>query len=90
VYKDGEITKYQGPRSFDGLLEFVDSELASKCDVEKAAETCSEKAPGYITKWKAKNDAAVQTELKRLTGMQSKPMEKHLKGKYFRHNDKYF
>lgn len=85
VYKDGEVTQYSGGRGFDQLADYVDKELAMKCDITKATESCSEKAVDYIAKWKGKDAAAVEQELKRLSSLSKKSMESHLKGTFFSH-----
>lgn len=79
VYKDGSVEPYSGARDLKSLQDFVSTELATKCDISKPTDGCSEKAQGYITKWKAKDAAAVKKELERLQGMITKPMEKSLK-----------
>lgn len=79
VYKgDGSVDDYQGPRSFDGLMEFVDENLAVKCDIASVEATCSDKAPAYVAKWKAKADD-VENEIARLSGMLDKSMTPDLK-----------
>jgi len=79
VFKDGEVDDYQGGRDFDTLVEYVDSNLAEKCDISNIKDTCSEKAVGYTEKWKAKDDAAVAKEITRLSGMAGKSMTSDLK-----------
>jgi len=83
VYKDGAVEKYEGGRSFEDLMEYVEENLAVKCDISNIDENCHPKAEGYVAKWKAKDEAAVQKEIHRLTGMQGKAMEKNLKSTYF-------
>lgn len=80
VYKDGAVTDYTGGRTVEGLTEYVDAELATKCDIAKVSETCSQKAAPYLAKWKAKDAAAVQKEIERLTAMSGKSMTGELKG----------
>jgi len=85
VYKDGEVSDYQGGRSVEDLLEYVDSELAVKCNVNNMKESnCSEKAVKYVEKWTAKkkeeNGASVmEKEMARLQGMAGKSMTPELK-----------
>lgn len=80
VFRDGEEEDYDGGRSFEALFEFVDGELATKCDVENMKESgCSEKAQTYATKWKAKEPADVKKETNRLAGMMGKSMAADLK-----------
>jgi thioredoxin-like negative regulator of GroEL len=81
VYKDGSVTDYKGGRSAEELIEYVDQELAAKCDVKDAANSgCSEKAIAYIQKWTDKDDAAAaKKELDRLTGMLKSSMKADLK-----------
>jgi len=80
VYQDGEVTDYQGGRSFEDLFEYVDSNLATKCKIDNTAEGCSEKAVKYIGKWKAKDATDVVKEITRLEGMVGKSMTSDLKG----------
>ena len=83
VYRGGadNVDDYKGGRTFSDLAEFVDSELAVKCDIKDPVESgCSDKAKDYITKWTAKNDvAAVKKELERLSGMSGQSMKADLK-----------
>jgi thioredoxin-like negative regulator of GroEL len=80
VHKDGSEDKYNGPRGFEELKEYVDENLAIKCDVNNmTAATCSEKAQTYAAKWKDKSAADVDKEVKRLSGMMDKSMTRELK-----------
>jgi thioredoxin-like negative regulator of GroEL len=80
VYRDGIEEDYQGARSFEALFEFVDEELAMKCDVNNMKESgCSEKAEKYALKWKGKTEAEVKKEAGRLSGMAGKSMTADLK-----------
>jgi thioredoxin-like negative regulator of GroEL len=80
VYRDGKEEDYDGSRSFEELFEFVDGELAMKCDVNKMKESgCSEKAETYALKWKGKTEAEVKKETGRLSGMAGKSMTSDLK-----------
>lgn len=79
VYKDGEVTDYNGGRSVEELSTYAETELAPKCDVTKLEETCSEKAVPYAAKWKAKDADATAKELARLNGMMGKSMAGDLK-----------
>lgn len=79
VYKDGKAEKYNGARGFEELMEYVDENLAVKCDIGKLEETCSEKASGYVTKWKARSLADQKKEIDRLGGMLDKSMTSDLK-----------
>ena len=78
VWKDGKVEDYNGSRDFDGLMDYVNENLATLCDVEKP-DTCSEKAQKYITKWKAKEAADVEKEAARLEGMMGSSMAPDLK-----------
>ncbi|KAL7575888.1 hypothetical protein ACA910_003200 [Epithemia clementina (nom. ined.)] len=78
VFKDGEVEDYQGPRDFEGLMDYVNENLAALCDVAKP-ETCSEKAQTYITKWQAKEAADIEKETSRLEGMMGGSMAPDLK-----------
>jgi len=80
VYQDGEVTDYQGGRSFEDLMSYVNENLATKCNIENTAEGCSEKAVKYVEKWKAKDVADVRKEMTRLEGMVGKSMTAELKG----------
>jgi protein disulfide-isomerase A6 len=79
VYQNGEVSDYKGGRSFEQLMEYVDENLAQKCNVENLAENCSEKAVKYAEKWKGKPPADVSKELKRLSGMTDSSMSSDLK-----------
>jgi protein disulfide-isomerase-like protein len=79
VYKDGTVTDYTGGRTVEDLTVYVDTELAVKCDIEKIAESCSEKAGPYLEKWGSKDKAALTTELSRLDGLAGKKMTPELK-----------
>lgn len=79
VYKDGVDEKYNGARGFDDLMDYVDANLASKCDVSKLEETCGEKAVKYANKWKDREAADVTKEFSRLEGMAGKSMTMELK-----------
>jgi thioredoxin-like negative regulator of GroEL len=79
VYQNGEVSDYKGGRSFEQLMEYVDENLAQKCNVENLAENCSEKAVKYAEKWKAKPAADVSKEFKRLSGMTDSSMSSDLK-----------
>jgi len=75
---DGVEEKYQGGRDYDSLKKFVEDTLERGCDVDDDS-SCSEKEQKYINKMKGKGMDAVQKQLERLTGMQSKPMKPTLK-----------
>jgi protein disulfide-isomerase-like protein len=79
VYKDGAVEDYSGGRGFDDLMEYVDSNLAAKCDIAKIDENCSSKAPAYVEKWKGKDVLDIHKESQRLTSMLGQPMSKDLK-----------
>jgi thioredoxin-like negative regulator of GroEL len=83
VYKDGKMEDYKGGRSFDELLEFVNTELAVQCDVSDLENSgCSEKAIQYAIKWQGKksdDSALVTKELSRLSGMLEQSMTSDLK-----------
>jgi thioredoxin-like negative regulator of GroEL len=79
VYKDGAVEDYSGGRGYDDLAEYVDSNLAAKCDIAKVGENCSPKAPAYVEKWKGRDAADVHKESQRLSGMLGQPMAKDLK-----------
>lgn len=80
VFKDGEVSDYSGGRSFDDLIEYVDAELAAKCDVNNLSDTCSERAVKFAEKWKVKETSDQEKEIKRLSGMSNKSMKAELKG----------
>jgi thioredoxin-like negative regulator of GroEL len=80
VYKDGAEDKYNGPRGFEELKDYVDENLAVHCNVhDMASSSCSEKAQGYANKWKDKSKEDVEKEVKRLSGMLDKSMTRDLK-----------
>jgi protein disulfide-isomerase-like protein len=79
VYKDGEVSDYNGGRTLEDLTKYVETELATPCDITKLAETCSEKAAPYTEKWKAKDVEAIKKELGRLYGLAGKSMTADLK-----------
>lgn len=79
VYKDGDVSDFSGGRSIEDMMEYVNANLATKCDVNKLEETCSEKAVPYTAKWKAKDTAAIEKEIARLSGMLGKSMTADLK-----------
>jgi len=80
-FKDGDMTggeDYRGGRDFDSLKNFVEDELASKCDVNESSE-CTEKEKAYIEKMKGKTSEARKAQLDRLTNMQGSSMKSELK-----------
>jgi thioredoxin-like negative regulator of GroEL len=79
VYKDGAVEDYSGGRGYDDLMEYVDSNLAAKCDIAKVEENCSAKAPAYVAKWTGKDAVDIQKEAQRLSGMLGQSMSKDLK-----------
>ena len=79
VYKDGKVEDYKGPRGYDELNAYVDGNLAAKCSIKDLANTCSEKAAAFHGKWQPKSQEDIAKEIKRLSGMQSKSMQKDLK-----------
>ena len=79
VYKDGFDEKYSGGRGYDELLEYVETNLAQKCDLAELETTCSEKAQKYAGKWKNKSAGDVEKEIGRLEGMEGSTMTKELK-----------
>ena len=64
---------YNGARSLDALETFVKDKLEVSCDIANPSE-CDEKEQGYITKMSAKDKAAVEAEVTRLSGMMSAKM----------------
>ncbi|GKY96084.1 hypothetical protein MPSEU_000568500 [Mayamaea pseudoterrestris] len=82
IYKDGKVEDYKGGRSLSDLQDFVDAELAIKCDVsDPVGSGCSDKAKAYIHKWSSKSDLAeaAKKELDRLSGMSDSSMKADLK-----------
>jgi protein disulfide-isomerase A6 len=81
IYKGESVDDYKGGRTLSDLQEFVDAELAVKCDITNPGGSgCSDKAKEYITKWTSKNDsAAAKKELDRLSGMSGQSMKADLK-----------
>jgi hypothetical protein len=73
------VTDYSGGRNVEDLTKYVETELATMCDITKLAETCSEKAAPYTEKWKGKDVEAAKKELARLEGMAGKSMTGDLK-----------
>lgn len=49
-YIDGEEYEYNGPRSYDDLVDFVETTLLPQCETQLPATTCSIKAQSYISK----------------------------------------
>lgn len=78
TYRDGKEEDYNGARSYEELFEFVDTELAAKCNVD-TMEGCSDKAKKYALKWTSKDEADVKKEIGRLGGMVGKSMADDLK-----------
>lgn len=81
AYKDGDISDYNGGRTYEDMFEFVQTELANPCDANVLdPETCSAKAIAYVGKWKAKDDtASMSKEITRLQGMKNQHMKSELK-----------
>jgi len=79
VWREGKVEEYSGGRGFDELLGFVNTELATKCDLSNMKETCSERAQSYSAKWKDKSIGTIEKEINRLTGMRGNPMSKDLR-----------
>mmetsp|Transcript_26062 Transcript_26062/g.39447 ORF Transcript_26062/g.39447 Transcript_26062/m.39447 type:complete len:144 (-) Transcript_26062:317-748(-) len=80
-FKDGDMTEgqdYQGGRDFDSLKQFVDDELAAKCDVNDPSE-CTDKEKGYIDKMKAKSADERKAQKERLAKMTGSSMKAELK-----------
>ena len=85
VYRNDDSGKlvvedYQGGRGFDDLMEFVETNLAVKCKVHDASNTCSPKAQDYVSKWKSRDKAKIEKERERLHGMSKNAMAPDLKG----------
>lgn len=78
-YVDGQENKYQGPREFDGLNQFVQDNLLKACVVAEAEDSCNAKEQKYITKMQAKSDSDVEAQITRLEGMKNKSMKPELK-----------
>mmetsp|Transcript_19451 Transcript_19451/g.28828 ORF Transcript_19451/g.28828 Transcript_19451/m.28828 type:complete len:143 (+) Transcript_19451:266-694(+) len=79
-FKDGDMEgqDYQGGRDYDSLRQFVDDELAAKCDVNDPSE-CTDKEKGYIEKMKTKSADERKAQHERLTKMQGSSMKAELK-----------
>jgi thioredoxin-like negative regulator of GroEL len=73
VILDGQISPYEGGRSFEELYEFVDEHLAMHCIVERPEE-CDKKSQTYMKQWKDKKPEELEDELNRLDGL----MERHV------------
>lgn len=73
VILDGQISPYEGGRSFEELYEFVDEHLAMHCIVERPEE-CDKKSQTYMKQWKDKKREELEDELNRLDGL----MERHV------------
>ena len=58
---------------------FVEETMAVKCDIERSASTCSEKAIRYISKWSFKGNDDIRKEVGRLEGMMRGRMKGELK-----------
>jgi len=65
-YIDGEEYEYNGPRSYDDLVDFVETTLLPQCETQLPVTTCSIKAQSYISKWVNKDFFDVQKESVRL------------------------
>jgi thioredoxin-like negative regulator of GroEL len=85
VFKDGEVSNYEGGRELDELLEYVNTELAASCNVgDLEGSGCSDKAIQYASKWQGKKagadgPASVAKELARLEKMMNESMTNDLK-----------
>lgn len=77
VYKDGLEDTYSDGRDYDSLRFFVDDQLAQKCDIKDAANTCSAKAIKYILKWNGQG--GLKKELVRLENIATKMMTAELR-----------
>ncbi|GMH70113.1 hypothetical protein TrRE_jg1019 [Triparma retinervis] len=65
-------------------MESFESSVTSKnalvkCNIDKSASTCSEKAIKYISKWSFKGNDEIKKEMARLEGMASGKMKPDLK-----------
>ena len=69
---------YQGGRDFTSLKKFVDTELASPCEIDDTSN-CDERQVNYIEKMSAKSAEDVKKQLTRLEGMKGKSMKPELK-----------
>lgn len=79
VYNDGDVVSYTDGRSFDELLDYVDTWLVTTCDVNKPADTCSSKGAKYVAKWRTRNAADVEKEVDRLVKMVKNSMARELR-----------
>lgn len=78
VYLDGDVTIYDGGRSFEELYEYVDEHLALHCIIEKPLE-CDAKSQTYIKKWKNKSEEELVDEVVRLDGLMQRHVTYELK-----------
>jgi len=87
-FTNGDISegvKYEGPRSLDGLRDFVEETLAGGvcsvyADYSSGGENlCSDKETAYINKMKGKTVHECEAQIKRLEGMSGKSMKPELK-----------
>merc|ERR1712159_401658 len=78
-YFDGEGEHaYQGGRSFEELKKFVEENLVQQCLIDDQSN-CSEKEVKYIKKMQAKDAAAREHQVTRLTNMKGSKMKPALK-----------
>lgn len=67
----GESKDYDGGRTKDDYVSFVEGTLMPKCTVANQ-EKCTDKEKAYITKMSPKSDEDKEKEFKRLTAMMEK------------------
>eukprot|EP01063_Lacrimia_lanifica_P037089 TRINITY_DN751_c0_g3_i2.p3 TRINITY_DN751_c0_g3~~TRINITY_DN751_c0_g3_i2.p3 ORF type:complete len:191 (+),score=88.83 TRINITY_DN751_c0_g3_i2:51-623(+) len=73
-----EPQEYNSGRDLESMRNFVEENLAVKCNVE-TEEGCSQKEVDYIAKMKGKGADAIAKEHTRLTGMTGKSMKADLR-----------
>eukprot|EP00750_Incisomonas_marina_P029299 INCI7113.1.p4 GENE.INCI7113.1~~INCI7113.1.p4 ORF type:complete len:139 (-),score=33.63 INCI7113.1:1422-1838(-) len=77
-FVEGKEEKYQGGRDYDALKAFVVDTLEPKCSVEEQ-DGCTQREKDYIAKMQGKGAEDIAKQLKRMEGMQAKPMKPELK-----------
>jgi len=70
--------QYQGGRDFDALKKFVEENLVQQCLLDEQSN-CSDKEKKYIKKMGAKDAAAREKQIQRLTKMKADKMAPNLK-----------
>jgi len=72
----GKEHDYNEARSYEALQTFVNDNLANKCDIKDAENTCTEKEQKYIKKWQDKD---IAKEKARLKGLKNSVMTSELR-----------